>query len=821
MLKNYLKIAYRYFWKNKTTSFISIVGLATGMACCMLILIHVKDELGFNRFNANYNNIYRINWLSKDNSQTAIYSGTPAILSNGIAQKIPAIEKVVKLFPRSGQMQAGNTPNASASAAKRFQEQNVFFADQDMFGIFTIPFIYGDKNSALVKPNRVVITDEIAQKYFGTNDAVGKTLYYDNKALLQITGVVKKMPDNSDIKFDFLVSFQTLYEVVNTSFADFIKTDWSFDPCETWILLRPGSSVAATQAALNQHLYKNGTERSRQMNKVILMPLNNLHLRAASVQGNASSSDITYIYVFAGIAFLILLIANVNFINLSIAQSINRVKEIGMYKVLGAEKRQLVFQFLYETLLTSAIAFLLAIIITQLSIPVLNRLTDKHFNWAAWATPVNLLVFGFVFFAAGILAGLYPAFFITRFNTTLALKGKSGDQAKRNIIQKTLLVTQFSISIILIIGTIVIYRQMQYLRDKPLGFQKHQVVVVPIFGTGAFSFGITIDTAVRHRMNNFYDELSKYPRIKSVTASSEMPGQGFVRGLIIPQGYYEKDNVFAPWLSVDYNYLQTLGMTVIAGRGFSKATGHDNLDAFIINESAVRAFGWRTPENALGKSFVRGKQTDGKRGYIIGVVKDFDFNPLSTPMEPLVMDVNVPRFTEFAINVQPDHVNETIQKIKQTWDKIFPERVFEYSFLDKTIDGQYRDKENFSHMIRCFAVAAMLLSCSGLFSLAFFLAVKRTKEIGIRKVLGANISSIMVLLSTDFLKMVLLSALIASPLAWWLMHQWLQGFAYRVAVDWWIFALATLAAIVVAFITISFQSIKAALVNPVKSLRSE
>lgn len=819
MLKNYFKIALRYFWKNKTTSFISISGLAIGMACCMLILIHVKDELGFNRFNANYSNTYRINWLSKDNSQTAVYSASPVVLSAGIKGKIPGIQKVAKLFPRSGQMAVGN--NISTTGSKRFQEANVFFTDQDLLGIFSMPFIYGDKNSALNNPNAVVITDEIAAKYFGPGNPVGKSLLYDNKTPLLVTGVVKKMPDNSDIKFDFLISFETLYNVETKTFGDFIKNDWTFNPNDTWILLQPGTSPARVQAALNRHLALNGTDRSRQMNKVILQPLGAVHLHAASVIGNASSADITYIYVFAGIAFLILVIANVNFINLSVARAINRVKEIGMHKVLGADKKQLMLQFLYETLFTSAIAFLLAILLTQLSIPVLNQLTDKHFSWAGWATLPNLLVFTAVFVITGILAGLYPAIFITRFNTTLALKGKSGDQGKRNAVQKTLLVVQFTISIVLIIGTLVVYRQMQFLRDKPLGFQKQQIVVVPIFGTGAFSFGIYVDTGVRHRMNTFYNELSAYPRVKSVTASSEMPGQGFVRGLIIPQGYYEKDNVFAPWLSVDYNYLQTLGMKVVAGRGFSKASGHDNLDAFIINESAVRAFGWGTPQNAIGKSFVRGKQSDGKKGFIIGVVKDFDFNPLTNPMEPLVMDVNVPRFTQFAISIAPGHTNETVRKIKRTWNKIFPERVFEYSFLDKTIDAQYKDKENFSRMINCFAVAAMLLSCSGLFSLAFFLAVKRTKEIGIRKVLGANIPSIMFLMSGDFLKMVLLSAIIATPLGWWLVHGWLQNFAYRVSIDWWVFALATAAAVLVAFVTISLQSVKAAIANPVRSLRSE
>ena len=821
MFKNYLKIASRYFWRNKTSSIISVTGLAVGMACCMLILIHVKDELGYNRFNVNHDHVYRINWLSKNNSQTAVYSATPVILSQGIKSIIPGVARVVKLFPRSGQMEAGNNPKDAAVNAKRFQEQNIFFVDQDMFSIFTMPFIYGDKNSALNNPNSVVITDEMAAKYFGPGNPVGKSLFYDNKALLQVTAVVKKIPDNSDIKFDFLVSFATIYDVETPLFGNFIKTDWTFNPSDTWILLKPGVNPANVEAALNQHLYTDGSARARQMNKVILQPLNDIHLHAASVIGNASSSDITFMYVFAGVAFLILLIANVNFINLSIARSINRVKEIGMHKVLGAEKRQLVLQFLFETVLTSVIAFLLAIVLTQLALPVLNQLTDKHFTWGDWATAGNILVFGTVFLTAGILAGLYPAFFITRFNTSLALKGKSGDQAKRNTIQKALLVTQFSVSIMLITGTIIIYQQMQYLRDKPLGFQKQQVVVVPIFGTGAFSFGISIDTAVRRRMNTFYNELNAYSKINGVTASSEMPGQGFVRGLIIPQGYYESQNMFAPWLSVDYNYLQTLHMQLVAGRNFSKESGHDNLDAFIINESAVRAFGWVTPQNALGKSFIRGKQSDGKKGYIIGVVKDFNFNPLSNPMEPLVIDVNVPRLTEFAISIQPDHVDQTIQKIKQTWDHIFPQRVFEYSFLDKTIDSQYKDKVSFSHLISCFALAAILLSCSGLFSLAFFLAVKRTKEIGIRKVLGADVSSIMLLLSRDFLKMVLLSAIIASPLAWWLVNKWLQGFAYRVDIQWWVFVLAAAVAAVIAFITISLQSVKAALVNPVKSLRSE
>jgi putative ABC transport system permease protein len=402
---------------------------------------------------------------------------------------------------------------------------------------------------------------------------------------------------------------------------------------------------------------------------------------------------------------------------------------------------------------------------------------------------------------------------------TEALQGRSGNYKKRNLIQKSLLVFQFTISVVLIIAATIIYQQLQFLRDKPLGFQKHQMLVVPLFGLGAFSYGLVVDSSMRRRMNQFSAELRNYSKINEVTASSEMPGHGFLRGLVVPENAREEDNIFAPWLSVDYNFIKTMHMQIIADRDFSRNTGTDHLNAFIISESAVRAFGWKTPENALGKNFVRGKIADGKKGQIIGVIKDFD--SLTNPMAPLVMDVNAPRFTEIAINIKPDHVTETIEHVKQLWDKTFPERVFEYSFLDKDIDAQYKDKENFSKMIGYFALCAIVLSCSGLFSLSFFLVLKRSREISIRKVLGANVRAIVLLLSVDFIKMVLIAVIIGSPIAWLCMHNWLQSFAYHVGISWWIFILAAFLVIFISFFTICLQSVKAAMDNPVKNLRSE
>jgi putative ABC transport system permease protein len=813
---SYFKSSVRNLLRDKTNALISISGLAVGMTCCMLIGIHIRDELSYNRFNQRISDIYRVNWNIRDNSGSSTEAATPVPFALNLQNKIPEIDKIARLYQRSGEMESGDNERK-----KRFQEQGIYFADKDILSIFTIKFIDGDPVSALASPNSVVITDETAVKYFGLDNPLGKFLLYENKWPLKITGLVRKMPLNSDIRFDFLVSFNTVFSVEPPAWSDFIKNDWTFTPCETWILLHTGTSIKKINLALNKHLKENGSERNHQLNTVNLQPLRAIHLHAADVVGNESRSDISYMYIFAGVAGLILLIANINFINLSIAQSIGKIKEVGLRKVLGAGKKEIVTGFLSITSFTSFISFLLATGFTVLSIPALNQLTGKQLDWHTSLNLTGLSAFAAVFFITGILAGLYPALFITRFNTILALKGRSGDPARKNRIQKILLTTQFTVSILLITATLIIYQQQQFLRNKPLGFQKQQMLVVPIFGSGAFSFGHPVDSSIRRRMYLFYDELGSNPKINAVTASSEMPGQGFLRGLIVPEGRTDKENIFAPWLSVDYNFIRTLKMQIIAGRDFSKSAGTDHLNAFIINESAVRSFGWQNPGNAIGKTFIRGKLSDGKKGQIIGVVKDFDFSALNFPMEPLVMDVNPPRFTEFAISIRPDKAQETIRVIQKAWEKIFPERVFEYSFLDKDIDAQYRDKENFGRMTGWFAGIAILLSCSGLFSLALFMAVKRAREIGIRKVLGAGIPGIVRLLSLDFIKIVLLASAVAVPCGFWLMHHWLQQFAYHINMPWFVFLVAPLLALLLTFITVGFQAIRAAWMNPVKTLRTE
>ena len=389
------------------------------------------------------------------------------------------------------------------------------------------------------------------------------------------------------------------------------------------------------------------------------------------------------------------------------------------------------------------------------------------------------------------------------------------------LIRQSLIVTQFAIAIGLIIGAVVIGRQLAFLRNKPLGFDKDQVLVLPLYGKSPSPFGGKVDSSLRARMIAFENDLRAYPSIGAVTLASGMPGDQPVRGLVIPEGHVDRDNIFIAWVSVDYNYIAAMKMSVVAGRDFSKATGTDHLQAFIVNESAVRAFGFQSPADAIGKTFIRGDSEKGKKGHIIGVIKDYNFNRLDKPLEPLVMDVNVPRFNLFAVRVSPERVPATLSTIRRHWEHYFPDRVFDYSFLDEKINSLYTAQENLSRLVRYFALIAIFISCTGLFSLAAFMATQRTREIGIRKVLGASVMSLIALLFRDFLKLVVLALFISTPLAWWVMNKWLHDFAYRIPLSWWIFAAAGILAVGISFLTVGVQGLRAAGVNPVKSLRNE
>ena len=816
MFKSYLKTAWRSLLRHKGASLIKLAGLSIGMACCMLILVYIDDELSYNTFHTHYPEIYRVNFVKQGDGETRIMAGTPNAAGPAIAKDIPQVAAVGRLYNRGGIMEVKDKDR------KRFQEGNVYFADNGLFDVFTVRFLQGSAGQALTAPNTVVITREMARKYFGEEEAVGRTLIYENNTPLRVTGVVEAMPGNSDIRFDALVSFETLYSVETKGVADFLRSNWLYNPAETYVRLRPGETMASVGSALAGLTKKYGDERVQKSYRFVLQPLADIHLHASGVEGNPSTNSITYIYIFSAIALLILLIANINFINLSNAQSLTRIAEIGVRKVSGADSRALLIQFLGEGLLVCGIAFLLAGLLTIPGLQLLNMVTGKSLAAGVLLRGGLIAVFVALLLGSGLLAGIYPAVFITRMRLTSLLKGKAGeDVSSGNRGRQSLIVTQFAIAIALIIGALVIQRQVNYLRNKPLGFDKEQLVVVPLFGKNPSAINSGVDGPLRARMNAFENDLRANTAIRAVTLSSVLPGDFYVAGLVIPEGHTEHDNIFVPWASVDYDFVSTIGAPIVAGRDFSKAAGTDHLQAFIVNESAVRTFGWKNAQDAVGKTFVRGDAQNGKKGHVIGVIKDYNFGRLDRPQQPLVMDVNVPRFTEFAIRIRQTGVPQTLQLIRQLWDRYFPERIFEYSFLDENIDSMYKAQENLSRLVRYFALIAISISCIGLFSLASYMATQRTREIGIRKVLGAGIASLVVLLFRDFLRLVIVALVISTPLAWWVMNRWLHDFAYRIPLSWWMFVVAGALAVVISFLTVGIQGFRAARVSPIKSLRNE
>lgn len=815
MFQNYFKSAYRNLLRHKGASLIKLAGLSIGMCCCLLILVYLTDELSYNKFNTHYRDIYRVDFVKTGDgagrNSTVTCAAGPAI------EKDVPVAAVARMYSRTGILES-----RERGIVRRFEEQNVFFSDNAISRVFTMHWREGRAADALTPLNSIVLTTAMARKYFGPGPALGKTMLYENSKVLRVTGVVDPMPANSDIQFDGLISFETLYTVESKPVADFIRTNWLYNPAETFVLLRPGQDVGPVETAIRQLTKKYGDERVRKSYYFSLQPWSENHLYASDVQGSESTNSITYIYIFAGIALLILLIANINFINLSNAQSLSRIAEIGVRKVAGAGSRQLLLQFLGEGLLVSAASGILALLLAIPGLSLLNEVTGKELHAAVLWTGMMVPALSGLLVCTGLLAGLYPALYITRWRLVALLKGKTGKAASSGrLIRQSLIVTQFAVAAGLIIGAVVIQRQLVFMRNKPLGFDKDQVLVLPLFGRNPSPFGGKIDSAQRARMNAFEADLRAYPAVRSVTLASGMPGEQPVRGLVIPEGHVDQDNIFVAWVSVDYDYLAAMKIELVAGRDFSKATGTDHLQAFIINESAVRYFGWNSPQEAIGKTFIRGDSKTGKKGHIIGVVRDFNFDKLDKVLAPMVMDVNVPRFNVFAIRVSPDHVPATIAAVQRLWDKYFPQRIFQYNFLDENINSLYVAQENLSKLVGWFAVIAIFISCIGLFGLVSFMAIQRTREISIRKVLGATVPGLILLLFRDFVWLVLIALVIASPVAAWLMSKWLHDFAYRIPLSGWIFGLTAALAVTITFLTVGWQGLRAARVNPAASLRAD
>ncbi|MCC6287606.1 MAG: ABC transporter permease [Chitinophagaceae bacterium] len=802
MFKNYFKIAWRNLWKHKSLSFINIFGLVTGMACSLLIFLFVADELSYDRFNKDADRIYRVvkDFVNSDGSHLPDAT-TPPALAPEMQKDIPGIAHVTRVFPGWGNNFLVTYKD------KHIYTEKLFRADSSFFDVFTFPFMQGNAKTAFREVNSVVLTETIAQKYFGTENPMGKVLRIDGLGDMMVSGVLKDVPDNAHFHFDFLVPIRT--------FTNNIDDNWRGYEFYTYIKLQPGVAIADVDPKI-QALYKRNMPNEN--NVYYTQALTNIHLDSDLKWEIEPNSQRLYVVVFVIVGLLIILIATINYINLVTARSSLRAKEIGIRKVAGAHSTSLMQQFLLESVITSLIAAAVALLITQLLLPFVNNITAKHL---ALFSAGNYVVLYFMSGAilTGILAGLFPAAYLSSFKPIIVLKGKKFSERSVFNLRKALVVVQFTISIAFIAGSLIIYQQTNYIRSARLGLNKDQVLIISNYNSLSDANKLS-----------FQNELSQIHEVQDAAGSS-----GIIGGINGTTRFNVKGSdkgAVVNLLFTGYDYLKVLGIHVKEGRNFSPAFPGDTLSfaskgtleqdysSIILNEKAVKELA--IPSPVIGKQLLW--RTNGDTSYyakVVGVTEDFHFASFKNEIKPFGFVASPQRASNLTVKLSKQHISSTLLQIENKWKQFAPDRPFQYSFLDETFTQLYKAEANFQKVFIVLVILSIVISCLGLFGLAAFTAEQRTKEIGIRKVLGASVAGITTMLSKDFIKLVLIAFIIASPVAWWAMHKWLRGFAYRIEISWWIFLLAGLSAILIALITISFQAIKAAMANPVKSLRTE
>jgi putative ABC transport system permease protein len=792
-------------FRNKLYSLLNLTGLAIGLAACLMIWLWVQDELSFDRFHANAERIYRVERKVdfRDLHGQAPITSPP--YGPALVRDYPEIENFVRLHGQ--EISFKDHKNV-------FYKQELIFGDNSVFDIFDFTLERGDPQTALTQPKSMVLTGENAMKYFGTEDVIGQSLTVDWRGTLvdfQITGILSEVPPNSHVQFDVLASLSTYpAEQMEIWFNNFLYT---------YVLLGQESSAKDLEGKFSSFMTKYMAEdfikvagQDVDINDIFqlkLYPLMDIHLHPAEEFEIGPQGSLTSVYIFSAIAVLILIIACINFMNLSTARANKRAREVGIRKTVGAYKRQLRGQFLGESVLLAFFALFLALLLIRIFIPVFNAISGKFLSMGMLFGGSNGLMLVGIALAAGFLAGLYPAFFLTRFDPAKVLKGGPQSGTGKSIFRRSMAVVQFVISITLIIGTLVVFKQMDYIQQKSLGFDKENVVIIP-----ADSQQVSLN------IEAFRNSLMGDTRVKSFAVSSNIPGSRMFSDTAYKRP--DTDDVFSLiFMETDYDFVDTYGFEVTHGRQFSRDFSTDIDGAILINQAAVREIGY-TPEEAIGKKLLRFVDVNEfSEMTIIGVVQDFHFKSLHKIIEPCLLVLDPKDFDTISVRIMPGDVRGTIGFIQQKWEEIFPGEQFEYSFLDNRIDLLYKSEGRMRSLFLIFSILSIFVACLGLFGLAAFTAEERTKEIGVRKVMGASSGNILVLLSKEFAKWVLMANIIAWPLAYFVMNKWLQNFAYQTGVGIWPFILSAALALLIALSTVSYQSIKAAVTDPVECLRYE
>jgi putative ABC transport system permease protein len=822
MLKNYLKIAWRNIRRNKVNSIINLAGLAIGMACVILIALYVQDELSYDRFLKEANQIFQVNMTGTDNGVESSTGNTAPAVGPTLVSLYPEIETYTRIY-RPGDVMVRYDENVKTESY--FTEHHMMAVDSNFLQFFNYPFLQGSANSCLQKPNSVVITNRTAKKYFGSSNAIGKLLLFGaDKKPFVVTAVLKDIPSNSSFQFDMLAPITAYGEVKKRSW------NWFWLQVNTYVKLR--NQVASDKAGIDkleakfpamvkEHVFQSMGDLAAFIKKggkleYHLMPFTSVHLYANAMGTTArltTLGDIKYLYIFSVIAVFIIILACVNFMNLSTAQSAKRAKEVGIRKVLGSLKGQLIKQFLTEAILYSFIATLISLAIVILLLKPFNAIAGKSLVVTSiFAGNIWLFVFA-LSFLSGLLAGIYPAFYLTSFNPVTVLKGMRlfRNNLGNLFIRNGLVILQFSISISLIICTAIVFKQLRYIQNKDLGLNKEHVVV------------ISNTDRLKNNEETFRQELASQPGVMGASISSSIPTRvNFADGYVPEQTETDKPLIKELGLSsfmVDNDFIPTLQIKVLQGRNFSKEFSDSS--SVILNEAAAKRIGWK---NTVGNYLEY--PGNSQRFKVIAVVKDFNVASLHEVVEPFGLFHESSKtynlgHSYISVRFQPGNMEGYLQELENKWKAFVPNTPFDYSFLDSEIESLYRSEQRMGAVFGIFTFLSIFIACLGLFGLSVYSVQRRSKEIGVRKVLGASVQSVVALLSKDFLKLVFISAIIAFPFSWYAMNKWLEDFAFRTTIGWMVFAFAAFAAVLIALFTISFQSIKAAIANPVNSLRSE
>lgn len=806
MIRNYLKVAFRNFFRQKAYTLLNITGLTLGMVASLLILQYVKYERSFDTFHTKAPDIYRVQYNGWQNGQLRFEcaAAVPAV-GPALKDNFPEVKRFTRLFPVSGVISYESPQHGLIS----FREEKMQITDSSVFEIFDFKLIRGNPQEALAGPGKAVISQKASRKYFGDEDPIGKTISWNGDRKFEVTGIFQDIPENSHIKFDFMFSYQTL----NNQTRNQSETSWGWYDFNTYVLLEPGTDVEVLQAKWDAYLQTTRGEEWEKYNRYeefILQPMLDIHLYANLLQESQPDErgDGDSVYALTFIALFILIIAWVNYINLATAKSFDRANEVGVRKVMGAEKKQLVYQFFSEAFLVNLIAALISIIVVRLAWPFFSELSGRPIPLDyMWQKDFWLLLA--VLFAVGtILSGFYPAIILSSFKPVAVLKGKVMRTSQGAILRKSLVVFQFAASVVLISGSVVVYQQLNFMRKQDLGIDINQTLVIK-------GPGVTDSTYVQ-RLQSFKAEALRVAGVKSMSASTNVPGDEIFWASGIRRMTGGPDNWISGYtVGIDEDYISSFGLALAAGRGFDVQHTNES-KSIILNRAMAEALDFKDPESALGEKVIQGDTFE-----IVGVLENYHQMSLKEAITPLVFRF-APDFGSFyAFKVEHENYEHILASLEGPWETFFPGNPMDYFFLDQFFGRQYDHERQFGLIFSSFTLLAILIACLGLFGLASFMTIQRTKEIGIRKVLGSTSAGIVLLLSKGFIQLVLIANLIAWPLAWWIMDAWLQSFPYRIQIDPLMLLLSGVAVVIIAFISVGIQTFKASLINPAKTLKYE